>query len=301
MPTTEPTQTAPTQMVPAGTLCKSCGYELTGLSRDGVCPECAHPILHSLRPDLLRFHDQRWLASVESGVRGIARGVTIVTWGAIAVIAFVPIILVLAAAGVLHTRAGTGVIGVGAMCVGALLVAGPLMLAAGSVLAGSTRSGAGSPVPLRTWPPTLVRWGGPCFVLAVLANPALEALAPTWIRSAQLLVKGACQVCALGYLWALVARLEDLESRTIDWTDERAKKYRSHRRDLVVAGALYVIFGWLVVGPGPRSPGNWGGSFAVIILLFFYNTTKAAAASLSVELGRAREMASRRASGASLG
>lgn len=299
--------TEPAQTVPAGLACKACGYDLTGLAPQGVCPECAHPVANSLRADLLRFHDPIWLARVEVGTRWIARGVATITWGMIAAISCLPLVIVLSLTGLLNapgpvaTALGTILIGVGAMMAGVLLLAGPLMLAVGSVFAGSVNSGAGGPVPLRTWPAAGVRWGGPCFVAAVLGELALQQLAPTWSPAAQLFVKAACQASALGLLWSLVARLQDLESRTIDWNESRAKKYRSHRRDLIVAGMLYVIFGWLVSGPGPRSAGGWGASFALLIVLFFYNTTKAAAAGVVAELGRTRALDAERAPGATSG
>jgi hypothetical protein len=49
------------------TSCIRCGYNLRGLSPDGLCPECATPIGRSLRGDLLRFADPDWLARLRFG------------------------------------------------------------------------------------------------------------------------------------------------------------------------------------------------------------------------------------------
>ncbi len=54
-----------------GLTCRSCGYELTGLATNGLCPECAAPVALSLRGDDLISSDPGWLAQ-------LARGATLV-------------------------------------------------------------------------------------------------------------------------------------------------------------------------------------------------------------------------------
>jgi len=48
--------------------CVSCGYDLRGLAIEGSCPECGTPIERSLRGDLLRFSDPRWVTAVAHGM-----------------------------------------------------------------------------------------------------------------------------------------------------------------------------------------------------------------------------------------
>jgi hypothetical protein len=55
-------------------LCRQCGYNLRGLNKAGVCPECASPVAVSVRGDYLRYAALPW-------VRQVVRGVRATTWG----------------------------------------------------------------------------------------------------------------------------------------------------------------------------------------------------------------------------
>lgn len=48
--------------------CHSCGYNLRGLSPDGVCPECGTAIRQSLLGDFLYFSDPVWLRRIVRGM-----------------------------------------------------------------------------------------------------------------------------------------------------------------------------------------------------------------------------------------
>jgi len=48
--------------------CARCGYNLRGLRADGLCPECAAPIEHSLQGNMLKFADAAWLQKVKRGI-----------------------------------------------------------------------------------------------------------------------------------------------------------------------------------------------------------------------------------------
>lgn len=52
-------------------LCVSCGYNLRTLHCDSICPECAHPVIHSIHRYFLRFAPPAW-------VKGLARGLLLV-------------------------------------------------------------------------------------------------------------------------------------------------------------------------------------------------------------------------------
>lgn len=56
--------------------CGSCGYELRGLARGGVCPECGAEVAASLRPHALRAAAPEYLATLK-------RGATVVEVGAV--------------------------------------------------------------------------------------------------------------------------------------------------------------------------------------------------------------------------
>ena len=48
--------------------CARCGYILRGLAASGACPECGEAIETSLKGNLLRAADPRWLKTVSRGV-----------------------------------------------------------------------------------------------------------------------------------------------------------------------------------------------------------------------------------------
>lgn len=51
-----------------GVRCKQCGYDLSGLSEAGVCPECGLAVERSLTEDLLEFSAPAYLISLHRGV-----------------------------------------------------------------------------------------------------------------------------------------------------------------------------------------------------------------------------------------
>ncbi len=48
--------------------CVRCGYNLRGLPRAGVCPECSTPVADSLRTKILKYSSPEYLASLHRGV-----------------------------------------------------------------------------------------------------------------------------------------------------------------------------------------------------------------------------------------
>jgi hypothetical protein len=54
--------------------CIHCGYNLRGQRTDGDCSECGTPIAYSMRSDLLKFADTRWLRGLKQGVMWVLIG-----------------------------------------------------------------------------------------------------------------------------------------------------------------------------------------------------------------------------------
>lgn len=48
--------------------CNGCGYALQGLDIDGACPECARPVLASLRGDALQYASPDYLQTLRRGI-----------------------------------------------------------------------------------------------------------------------------------------------------------------------------------------------------------------------------------------
>lgn len=74
--------------------CRQCGYNVRGLAPGGVCPECGRRVALSLRGDLLRYSQPRWVRKLQRGVElllldvglamlagGIGRVVGLTAWG----------------------------------------------------------------------------------------------------------------------------------------------------------------------------------------------------------------------------
>lgn len=62
-----PAESAPKDLVGSGVECRSCGYRLDGLSRDGKCPECGIAVRETLRPGRLRDAPLEYVARLHAG------------------------------------------------------------------------------------------------------------------------------------------------------------------------------------------------------------------------------------------
>ena len=82
-------------------VCLRCGYALTGLDADGICPECGTPVADSRRGALLKFSDPEYVATLH-------RGVLLLLVGSITAIGLSTLGGVLLAAMALSQSAGTG-------------------------------------------------------------------------------------------------------------------------------------------------------------------------------------------------
>jgi hypothetical protein len=65
------------------TTCVRCGYNLRGLSVDGICPECGTAVGRSLQGDLLRFAPPEWVEKLASGMNWILAGIVIGIFAAV--------------------------------------------------------------------------------------------------------------------------------------------------------------------------------------------------------------------------
>lgn len=63
--------------VTEGKSCHKCGYALTGLSPNGLCPECGTPVTDSLRGILLQYASADYLREVRSGLSLYLNGILV--------------------------------------------------------------------------------------------------------------------------------------------------------------------------------------------------------------------------------
>jgi|GEM_PF-6630536 len=67
--------------------CVNCGYNLRTLPENGLCPECAHPVWHSLRGYFLCYAPHTW-------IRTVARGLLLILIAVLAVLTVGPLVWV---------------------------------------------------------------------------------------------------------------------------------------------------------------------------------------------------------------
>ncbi|USO00209.1 MAG: hypothetical protein H6810_05985 [Phycisphaeraceae bacterium] len=80
-------QTTGAEPIKANVQCVGCGYNLLGLSADGVCPECGTPLEESLRGYLLVHRSGGHVARLKRGVSFIVAG--LLFWVAVQIIGIV--------------------------------------------------------------------------------------------------------------------------------------------------------------------------------------------------------------------
>lgn len=63
---------------PDGRFCIRCAYTLTGLSWDGLCPECSTPIALSVREPALADADRTYISKIRSGLSLVLSGTMVI-------------------------------------------------------------------------------------------------------------------------------------------------------------------------------------------------------------------------------
>ncbi len=132
-------------LVESGVLCARCGYDLGGLKENQRCPECAGPIVNSLRAELLEFAAPEFLKRLHRGAMLVQISAISATVGVAGLVLAVILLITLAAAGVdpVAIFIVMGVLGVaGPLACGATGVAGWWMLTARDPGAGGVRKDA---------------------------------------------------------------------------------------------------------------------------------------------------------------
>jgi predicted RNA-binding Zn-ribbon protein involved in translation (DUF1610 family) len=109
--TPEPKPRDPPAIAPATwPLCISCGYDLSGLNPEGVCPECGAAIERSRRGDRLRHMDPARLRRLVSGAGWIKTAVSVWYIGLILLVLFIIVFSFLSSAPVFMPMSALSVV-----------------------------------------------------------------------------------------------------------------------------------------------------------------------------------------------
>jgi hypothetical protein len=138
--------------------CRQCGYNLQGLIPSTNCPECAMPIVRSIRGDELRFSDPGWVRILAQGAQVILIGIFTVLAGG----------LLFGAGVAIYAVTLRGAINPNAIITAASFLALPMVI----IIAGVWRLTTPDPGQLETEPTItarkLARW---CVLLSLFAIP----------------------------------------------------------------------------------------------------------------------------------
>ncbi len=195
-------------MIGEDTPCISCRYNLRGLSSDGHCPECHHPIQESLGDDRLLYSDRTWLARVSRGVSWMyAAGILFAT-----ALAAIVVLVASNTANLLHPRqlilglpASTIYLAATFPLIGSVI---PLII--GGYIATLPEFGAKQTA--RYWPTRAARLAVTVFLICV-ALALLGGLAPR--AGALLVVFGVfiAAACLFAFLVAIIQSLQEILQR----------------------------------------------------------------------------------------
>jgi hypothetical protein len=250
--------------------CLSCGYDITGLAREGVCPECASPLKSTLEASIL-------LRSLPKTVmHRIDRGVFILSCAPLALSAGLPLgfIMMLGWAVFLRAKPDVGLFaGIGLGCAGAIVC---FVLGAWSL----TRPIVGRPLG-PAWARHTLRYAGPPAALIIAAFSSLQFLSYSLGPVALMIGRGACQVLSLVVLGAVLGLFRAIERQT------QAGRYWYGWGLLALLGVLWTLGYWfdpLALGFARFVSGaEWGGFLLAGTLILQIAVFWSAADSVALE------------------
>lgn len=242
--------------------CRSCGYDLRLLARNGRCPECATPLRESFTGPRLATADPRWLRKLALGANLLALGAMAGVAGLFALVAAF-LLLIPAAAGLLSQVALSIAYGVVLVC----MLVGAMMLTAGAafVTAQDPREQLEeSPRSVRRVA-RLALWTSVGLVFLTLMLDTLPLVTPRIVYTAlTLAMVGTVTVtlhAGLRWLAALAERLPN--RRLVAWSNRERRRF----------GTIVPLLGAsLLLEPGIKAMatsngGHWSTASTVLSLV----------------------------------
>lgn len=268
--------------------CISCGYSLSGLAREALCPECAFPIARSLdATPLLRTAEPRWLARIASGLRALNLSMTCwMTALALWVVSMFVGIVVMKGVG------GTALDIAMKILIGLLIAAstaGFLSAAYGFWSIGALTPSFHAP---RPWARLVVRYLAASLALVAVALAALSAISTISVLGtpAAYALRGTIQGAGLLSLLAFSRILEHFERSFPVARPDLDKRIRSTRTSVVVLALVFLIgWGQTMFGAARTSlPLGFAPLLLTIGLLSFERTIRHVHKGVAAELAAAR-------------
>jgi hypothetical protein len=235
--------------------CLQCGYDITGLPRESVCPECALPLRKTLEAAMyLRSYPQALVRKIDQGVRWIA-------CTPVALAAGVPLGTFLMVVWDLfdHEAPIRGlVVGFALGCVAAAACFGLGAVRLTSLLEGG---------PVRPdWARLALRYVGPVAAALDGVSPLVQWAGPNLSHVPSLAFRAACQLTSLIAVGATLRLFQSLEHQTQWGRDARLRYWYGWGLLIVLAFAWALWYWWLPLRSGPFRPApgfigptDWGG------------------------------------------
>lgn len=231
--------------------CLSCGYDITGLGREGVCPECASPLKSTLEASI-------FLRSLpKTVVQRIDRGLFVLSCTPLALSLGVALGFVLMIGFALFSQVNLEVGWLTGLGLGCVLAIGCFALGAFQLT---------SPIPGRalgpTWARNTVRYVAPAGALIIAMFSSLPLLSYGISTLLTMIGRGTCQVLSLLVLSAVLTLLQAIERQTQAGREARGRYWYGWGL-LTLLGALWFLLYWfdpIRLGPaGLVLGGGWGG------------------------------------------
>jgi hypothetical protein len=242
--------------------CLGCGYDLTGLPRDGVCPECALPLRDTLEEaTLLRSID--W-----SGLCKLYLGIHLIAWSPILLVLSLPLAWVL----VVMLPLVWGV-DIERVIEASGTISGGLALASfgsGCVLLG-LRAPSRSVKP--RWTQVVTGYGGPILAVLLLGSPWIGPLIKVFDPWATIFLRAVFQLLALTFLVGLLRLCRTLETLTSQDRQRTSPRARVRAAETLVGLLAFTWFAWYWVAPSvsdswdQQRGGSWGEGWAIGTLI----------------------------------